>query len=170
MKYEWLEARFSRCRNYRYSLSRRWAEGHGRVLFIGLNPSRADHRRDDPTVRRCVGFASDWGYREMELVNLFAYRSPQPAQLKRAADPVGSNNDRWIRRASARADRVVACWGTHGEFGDRASQVLRELSDLYCLRVTKNLQPAHPLYLPAGLTPQPLASLLQCPASPKDRP
>jgi hypothetical protein len=160
LQYESQNARFSRCRHYRYSLERCWQGGRGRVLFIGLNPSTADHRQDDPTIRRCVNYAHDWGFAAVEVVNLFAYRATYPTDLKSAADPVGKRNDYWIRRCHRQADLTVACWGNDGLFNDRAFSVLEMLSDLYCLQLNRSRQPAHPLYQRADRKPQPLSRLL----------
>lgn len=157
MQYISQKARFSRCRNYRYSLRRSWEGGQGRVLFIGLNPSTADHRRDDPTIRRCVNFARDWGFAEMEVVNLFAFRATYPADLKAAADPVGSRNDEWIRRSHRLADLSIACWGNDGQYLDRCHAVIAMLEGLHCLQVNRSRQPAHPLYQRASQKPKPLA-------------
>jgi hypothetical protein len=76
-----------------------------------LNPSTADAEKFDPTVRRCFGFARDWGFGGLEVVNLFALRSTYPEQLKKVSDPVGPENDAVIRRAVKAADLVVASWG-----------------------------------------------------------
>lgn len=70
-------ARFSDCRRYRYTLTRRFADGPT-VAFIGLNPSTADEHADDPTIRRCLGFAKRWGYGELVMLNLYALRSTDP--------------------------------------------------------------------------------------------
>ena len=156
MQYVSQKARSSDCGRYRYSLSRRWEGGSGRVLFIGLNPSTADHRRDDPTIRRCVRFARDWGFAEMEVVNLFAFRATYPRDLRRASDPVGPANDRILRQRHRRADLSVACWGNDGAFLDRASVVRRQLDGLHCIRLNASSEPAHPLYLRASLTPIPM--------------
>ncbi len=163
--YRSLNARFSRCRQYRYSLTRslptRSKQQQGRVLFIGLNPSTADHRRDDPTIRRCVGFASEWGFSELAVVNLFAFRATYPEDLKQADDPIGKRNDYWIRRYHREADLTIACWGNDGEFMQRADKVKTMLTDLYCLNINRSLQPAHPLYQRASEQPKPMASLLK---------
>lgn len=45
---------------YRYVLTRAWTK-KPKVMWIGLNPSIADASIDDPTIRRCSGFARDWG-------------------------------------------------------------------------------------------------------------
>lgn len=154
MQYVSQNALFSSCKKYRYRLHREWEAGSGTALFIGLNPSTADHRRDDPTIRRCVGFAHSWGFKKMEIVNLFAYRATLPEDLKRAAKPVGEENDRWIIDAHARAALTVACWGNDGEFLHRASAVCEQLGPIHCLHLNKTHQPAHPLYLKASLQPQ----------------
>lgn len=146
------DAVFSRCRAYRYALWREWDPAGPTVLFIGLNPSTADHRRDDPTIRRCIGFAQAWGFGRLAVGNIFAYRTPHPALLKRAASPVGRANDRWLRRLADEADLVVAAWGVHGAHRDRAAAVLRYLPRPRCLGTTKDGAPRHPLYLPRAAT------------------
>jgi hypothetical protein len=150
------KASFSRCGLYRYSLQRRWHQGEGQVCFIGLNPSTADHRRDDPTIRRCVGFAHGWGFAGMEIVNLFAFRATYPEDLKAAVDPVGAGNARALGRAIRRSELAIACWGNDGAFLGQAGRILRRFPELQCIRLNSSKQPAHPLYLPAGLVPQPL--------------
>lgn len=148
-------ANFSRCRQYRYALWRRWGQRPGFALIVGLNPSTADHRQDDPTIRRCIGFARDWGYDQLCVANLFAWRATYPEDLKAAADPVGPGNNRWLRRLCREADIVVAAWGNDGNFLDRAQQVQSMHDQWQVLRVNRSGQPAHPLYLPARLTPHP---------------
>lgn len=158
MQYVSQKARFSRCKAYRYSLEREWDGGTGHVVFIGLNPSTADHQRDDPTIRRCVRFARDWGFSSMEIVNLFAFRATLPSDLKQAADPIGKYNNRWIKKAFQRADLTVACWGNDGVYQNRAEKVIRKLPGLHCIDMNQSLQPAHPLYLKANLEPKPIAT------------
>ncbi len=160
MQYVSQNARFSSCKRYRYRLEREWSEGEGTVLFIGLNPSTADHRNDDPTIRRCVRFAKDWGYRRMQIVNLFAWRATYPEDLLAADDPVGRNNDRWIARSHREADLTIACWGNHGEHLARDRVIKKKLDRLHCLRMNRSAQPAHPLYLKATLQPRPMTEVL----------
>lgn len=160
MQYVSQKARFSRCGSYRYTLEREWKQGSGRVLFIGLNPSTADHKQDDPTIRRCVGFARDWGYAAMEIVNLFAFRATLPKDLKLAADPVGKYNDKWIKAAHQKADLTIACWGNDGQFKERDKQVLQHLQKLHCIAMNRSTRPTHPLYLRASLQPKPMTEFL----------
>ncbi|MGC1272634.1 MAG: DUF1643 domain-containing protein [Planctomycetaceae bacterium] len=142
-------ARLSPCQTYRYTLSRTWSRSLPRILFIGLNPSTADDQRDDPTVRRCLGFAERWGFGSLTLVNLFAYRTTDPSALSDVDDPIGPDNDRWIAVEQVRADRIVAAWGNHGALFSRDAAVLAGLDDVHCLGVTKAGCPRHPLYLSA---------------------
>lgn len=127
------------------------------MLFVGLNPSTADAHHDDATVRRCVGFGKRWGFDGLILVNLFAYRSTNPAALLCSLDPVGPANDRWIRRVSSEAKLTVAAWGARGAYLDRDQTVLELLHKPHCLGTTQRGHPRHPLYLPQKAEPLVLA-------------
>ena len=150
---DWLTgsgAVFSPCERYRYKLWRVWDPDRplGCVMFLMLNPSTATDAEDDPTIRRCVGYARSWGYGGLCVGNLFAYRATDPTELRRAADPVGPDNDRAVRAMVAQAALVVAAWGSHGaRYGRRVQEVLGLVRQpLYCLRQLSSGQPAHPLY------------------------
>ena len=69
------DAILSEDRKYRYILSRTWDETKPTVLFIGLNPSTADEKTDDPTIRKCINYAKCWGYGKILMANLFAFRN-----------------------------------------------------------------------------------------------
>ena len=144
-------ANFSSCRKYRYSLSRIWDKQKKFVLFIGLNPSTADEKIDDPTIRRCSVYAQKWGYGGFMMVNLFAYRTTLPSNLKKVKYPVGRDNDKYIVKLSKKADITVAAWGNNGILYRRDKQVLSLVPNLMCLKVNKSGQPAHPLYLKKDL-------------------
>jgi len=145
----------SSCRRYRYTLWRIWNPALGYVMFVGLNPSTADARSDDPTLRRCIDFARTWGYGGLCLTNLFAFRATRPADMKAAIDPVGPANDRHLKMVAGGASIVVAAWGVHGSHLQRDQTVRTMLGRLSKLKLTKRGQPRHPLYLPNGLTPKP---------------
>ena len=147
-------AAFSACRRYRYALWRRWAHGPT-VLFVMLNPSTADAHNDDPTIRRCIGFARAWGFGSLAVANLFGLRTPSPRVLARSAAPVGARNDRWLRKLQDEASLVLAAWGNHGRLRDRATAVRCLLSDLHTLGLTGAGQPRHPLYVAARTVPVP---------------
>lgn len=153
-------ASFDRTRVYRYSLTRRWSPGPRLACFCLLNPSTADARRNDPTVRRCIGYAMDWNFDALEVVNIFAFRSTDPAALAQHPDPVGPGNDRAILRAVRRAELVVLGWGAHGRLLDRGRHVRRLIDndcEPLCLGTTANGQPCHPLYLAKAELPRPIS-------------
>jgi hypothetical protein len=139
------DARFSRCRLYRYALWRRWSDGP-QVLFVMLNPSTADETHDDPTVRRCIGFAQAWGFGAIAVGNLFALCTSSPSALQAAKLPIGNMTDRWLARLQAESSVVVAAWGNHGTFCGRSTVVRAWLREPHVLGVTRRGEPRHPLY------------------------
>ena len=158
-EYTLRSAGFSRCGRYRYWLRRIWDPALTHCVFIGLNPSTADAREDDPTLRRCLSFARDWGYGSLLLVNLFSFRATDPRALKMASDPIGPRTDLWLRRAAAETDTVIAAWGNDGLLFGRGVRVQQRLPSLYCLDVTALGMPRHPLYCPKRVTLSTLRSL-----------
>lgn len=148
----------SPCRRFRYALWREWDEALSRLAFIGLNPSTADGEFDDPTIRRCLGFARSWGFGSLAMLNLFALRSTDPGVLQTTEDPVGPDNDLWIESEAGLATMVIAAWGVRGSHLQRASEILPRLSDVHVLGLTKGGQPRHPLYVPGAQRPFPLAT------------
>ena len=145
-------ASFDRRRIYRYRLWRQWDASRPTIGFVGLNPSTADHRTDDPTLRRLLSFSKAWGFGALELVNLYAYRATDPTELRTAQDPVGPRTDVFVRRMARTAETVVVCWGAPGAKGDRAEALLTWMARRgitpYCLGTNKDGSPKHPLYLP----------------------
>ena len=148
----------SPCRRFRYTLTREWDDDKPSVTFIMLNPSTADADQDDPTIRRCIGFAKSWGYGSLTVVNLFAWRATDPRQLV-TMDRIGPDNDDWIRRMCAThgTQLVVCAWGIHGALFDRGESVRGVLCfrDVHHLGLTKGGHPRHPLYLKGDTTPIP---------------
>ena len=159
MKDGW--AHFSDDRSYRYILGRRIGDSDRRLLFIMLNPGTADESHNDPTIRRCIGFAERWKFGIMEVANLFAFRTSYVTELRCADEPVGSGNDEWISKALTTADSVVLAWGNHGAYKGRSRQVRRMVLNVTCpfhLGLNKTGEPKHPLYLPASTIPIPLCT------------
>jgi hypothetical protein len=141
---------FSPCQIYRYRLERRWStDGDRTVLWVMLNPSTADAKQDDPTVRRCVGFSQAWGYDRLIVCNLFALRATNPKELIECNEPIGEMNDHYISTAARKADLIVAAWGAHHMAVGRGESVLSFLPrPVLCLGVTRVLgAPRHPLYV-----------------------
>lgn len=148
-------AAFSPCRRYRYALWRQWGDSADYAAVVGLNPSTADATTDDPTIRRCIAFARHWGYGGLCMVNLFAFRATRPDALLSPTDPVGPENDQWLRFCCATAGVIVAAWGRRGGLLGRDQAVRELLPPLQVLRLGKTASPLHPLYLPGSLRPIP---------------
>ncbi len=149
-------ADFSPCRKYRYTLRRAWGVScASQVMFVMLNPSTADEVQDDPTIRRCIGFAKSWGFQRLVVCNLFAWRSTDPMALRTVADPIGKDNDDFIADCAAESEIIICAWGVHGSLHGRGPSVEQYLSGLdqptYHLGRTKDGSPKHPLYLPANV-------------------
>ena len=122
-----------------------------------LNPSKADAENDDHTIRRCMDFVKSWGYGQLFVVNLFAYRATDPMDLYLADDPFGSGNHEAVVNAVQKADEVICAWGNHGHYLGQNITVLEWMEDLgvkpKCLEKTKVGQPAHPARLKKNLVP-----------------
>lgn len=133
-------ALFSADRVYRYYLARNLLPmtGHlGVCSFILLNGSKADSRRNDNTVSRCVKFARLWGYQRIEVLNIFGLMSTDPKALTEHHDPVGPDNDYWLKRCidehrrwqqefpppTGFYRRLVIGWGGWGGLHERGAQV-----------------------------------------------
>lgn len=164
---------FSDCFQYRYRLWREWDPRKPVVAFLMLNPSVANAQKLDPTVRRCVGFARDWGYGRLEVINSFAWVDGDPRNLllsradarpedafehpdgtriySYAHDPVGPENDRTVQAVCELVDRVVVAWSGWVESLGRLPRML-ELVEPYreklvVLAYQKDGTPRHPLYM-----------------------
>lgn len=155
------DATFSDDGTYRYRLRRSWDVTKPSVAFVMLNPSTADASNDDPTIRRCRGYATDWGFGELVVGNIFSLRSSEPDDLYDHPDPVGPRTDTELERICTNAALIVAAWGAHGSYQNRGPAVAQMLTDsghdLTCLDTTKEGHPGHPLYQPADATPQPFS-------------
>jgi len=155
-----MDAIISECGAYRYLLRRAAQAGPdislpvcGTALFVMLNPSTADATVDDPTIRRCKSFAYRWGCNGIAVVNLYALRSPKPCVLWGHSDPVGPDNDMWLRTAAREHETVVFAWGANAK-KERVKEVYEIFNGtrnrrIVCLGKTKDGSPRHPLYVRA---------------------
>jgi hypothetical protein len=169
----------SPCGKYRYLLWREWRgthdpknwrwfganDGAGEPLgepracvFIMLNPSTADGKVDDPTIRRCVSFAKAWKFERLEVVNLFAYRATDPGVvLSLSADEaIGPDNQEYVEDAAAGAGKIVCAWGAHGSYLNQDETVRGWCNGAptFALKFTKAGHPGHPLYVKGDTTPE----------------
>lgn len=146
-------ATVSECGLYRYDLRRMWERGP-HVTFLLFNPSTADAEDDDPTSRKCDGFARRWGYSGFVIVNLYAFRAAKVKDLWKAADPVGPLNDEFILRHAGEGP-LIAAWGAKPKAKARVVEVYEKLRAMgrtfKAIRETKDGHPEHPLFLPYGL-------------------
>lgn len=145
----------SECGQYRYQLSREWNPDGKKVMFLMLNPSKADADQDDNTIRRCISFAQSWGYGGLYVGNLFAYRSTDPKQLLQVDDPVGPLNANHLVYLTLNSDMVVAAWGNAGIVSKLRKKFGMEVffTKWHCLKIGKSGQPCHPLFLKGDLKP-----------------
>lgn len=153
-----MSAIISNCGRYRYALSRQWDATLPVLTFVMCNPSTADASQDDPTIRRCIGFAKRDGlYGGIDIYNLFALRATDPNELFGAVDRVGPDNERYldgILRAQSEgitSSKIICAWGAHkavknaGMFWRGRAKAL--CVPLHCLGKTKDGYPKHPLYI-----------------------
>lgn len=151
----------SKCERYRYRLDRIWDDSLPPLSFGMLNPSTADHERNDATIERCERRARLLGFGSLIVWNLFAFRATTPNILKVQADPVGPDNDHHIREVlgeiQTRGGTVIVGWGSHGPFLDRPKRI-QEIANaiqisFLCLGITNSGQPKHPLYVSYDRSP-----------------
>jgi hypothetical protein len=151
------DAVISDCGQYRYSLTRIWDESKPKVLFVMLNPSTADAYNDDPTIRRCIGFAKAWGFGGLYVGNLFAYRATNPEELLKSFDPVGFMNSNHLASMSNAAEATICAWGNSKIIkkllGNPNKVVNKLFTDLHYLELSIDGTPKHPLYLKKNLKP-----------------
>lgn len=149
------DAVISDCGKYRYLLRRTWGGRQPRALFVMLNPSTADAMIDDATIRSCIRLSRGLGYGSFEVVNLFAVRATDPAEIAITTDPVGDpRNADTLCAALGRCDIAIVAWGAHPMAMQRTDLVLSTIRGYkpaaYCFGKTKAGAPKHPLYIKSG--------------------
>lgn len=157
-------ATMSPCGRYRWTLTRSWDKRPSLVVVM-FNPSTADAREDDPTIRLLCHIASHHGYGAIEVVNGIPLRSPTPTgavamtlwedardwdSRDRLQDNVAT-----IRKAVANpaAGGVLLAWGAlaarcpawFDHVLEQISEALPPGRQLLCLGRTKDGFPLHPL-------------------------
>lgn len=146
------DALFSPCRTYRYWLLRVWDETLPLNCFIGVNPSTADERENDPTIRKEIGFSERQGFGGLLMLNVGAYRATDPRNWRKALDPIGTGNTVEKLVAYAKefgAVHVVAAWGKNGNYAKaQCRKITESFPRLWCLGKNPDGTPRHPLMLP----------------------
>lgn len=142
----------SQCGKYRYELWRVWDDTKPKVLFVMLNPSTADAANNDPTIRRCIGFAKSWGYGGVMVGNLFALRATDPAELKKIEYNEehyyhADQNAQHLNKMAFECKLIVYAWG-NCPVKNHHENPLVSFGNLHHLGLTKKGNPRHPLYVP----------------------
>jgi hypothetical protein len=143
-------AEFSPDKLYRYALWRIWDVTKPLVMFIGLNPSIANEKKDDPTIRRLGGkdgMAYRNGYGGFYMMNLFPFVTSYPSQLQTDLESK-IINDEWLQKINLLCETVVFCWGNF-KCAERAGEIIKMFPAAMCFGKNANGSPKHPLYLKA---------------------
>lgn len=154
------DAILSDCEKYRYELKRIWDDNKPKAMFIMLNPSKADAEQDDPTIRRCINYAKDWGYGGIYVGNLFAFRATNPQNLLQTENPIGADNITHLEAMQQECEIIICAWGNEDivkkiiSKHDPTYNPLKHInSKLHYLELSNAGTPKHPLYLRKDLKP-----------------
>ena len=138
------EAEFSIDKKERYSLKREWDKSKNKILYIMLNPSKADDKKDDPTIRRLINFTKKFNYGGFLVGNIFTTITPNPKEIDKSKGISGRNLEELLKLINT-VDQIVYAWGNTTE----EPQLLKELVlSPKCFGKNFNGTPKHPLYLP----------------------
>ena len=139
------EAEFSIDKKERYSLKREWDKSKNKILYIMLNPSLADDKNDDPTIRRLVSFTKKYNYGGFLVGNIFTTITPNPKEIDKSKGMSDKNFEKLLKLIN-KVDQIVYAWGDNIE----EPQLLKELVlNPKCFGKNLNGSPKHPLYLPS---------------------
>lgn len=163
----------SPCETYRYRLDRPDVFGDFNTAVIMVNPSTADATNDDATIRKLLGFRDRYGWGNLIVGNLFAYRATDVRELATAPDPIGPDNDYRLCEIFLDAQQVVFAWGPSAKLPKRLRGRWREVADIarsmHCQPMSigesaKDGQPCHPLMLPYSRQLEPWRAPLEAAA------
>lgn len=152
---------FSPDRRHRLALFRTWGDSpayNNRIMYIGLNPSKADESKNDNTIRRLIGFSKKFGYSSMVMCNVFSFVSTYPDLIEYDPESMKDNLIE-IYNQSRNCICTVFCWsGLHKKIIDASGMYIR-LIEMFpkamCFGKNADGSPKHPLYLPKTCNLQP---------------
>jgi hypothetical protein len=152
-----VSAVISDCGTFRYRLDRDVCPmlRGPTVALIGVNPSTADATLNDATIRKDLGFGHRLGWGRIIKANKFAFRATDVRKLREAADPIGPENDRYLREIFAEADLLVPCWGPLAKLPPALRTWWREVTammrasgkPIMCFGTAQDGHPRHTLML-----------------------
>jgi hypothetical protein len=126
-------------------------------MFIGLNPSTANENTDDPTIRRVIKFAKNWGYGGVYMLNLFTYVTAYPKELMKCDKP-RFLADSYLDSYASRSKKIIFAWGNFKEAEKRGQDIIKTFGGGEVLGLNKNGSPKHPLYIAGKTVPIPYKS------------
>ncbi|MDG2397281.1 MAG: DUF1643 domain-containing protein [Flavobacteriaceae bacterium] len=141
-------AEISKNKLYRYSLYRIWNKNLPKVLFIMLNPSKADSKKNDPTLRRVINFAKNWGFGGVYVGNLHCFISTNPKEISIENKFHREKNIQSIKKMFRKSKLIIYAWGNNRSTPSWLKMIIQ---DPYCIELNKNGIPKHPLYLRRNL-------------------
>jgi hypothetical protein len=133
------DAYLSEDRRFRYWLLRQWNPAMRLMAVIGCNPSTADEQKDDPTIRKTIGFARRLGFGGVLMLNVGAFRATHPI------DHLQAYLIKW------QPSIVVAAWGKPCMISERgrhrAEAIKANILGMKCWGRNADHSPRHPLML-----------------------
>lgn len=150
-----MSAIISQCGLYRYRLERRISAAPRIAAFIMVNPSTADAKQNDATIRKVIGFAERNGIGKVIVGNKFAFRATDINALRNTTDPVGPENDHHLIQIMQDADLHIVAWGPLAKLPPNLRTRWQEVVQIadhvgcrfLCLGTAKDQHPRHPLML-----------------------
>lgn len=154
-----MSAVLSLCGQYRYRLERSVGIFGPVAAVIMVNPSTADAKVNDATIRRVIGFGKRLGWSKVIVGNVFAYRATDIRELATAAEPIGPDNAEHLTEIFGQADVAIVAWGTLSKLPRSLRQEWRNVAriaatmgvQLKCFGVARDGHPRHPLMLKKDL-------------------
>ena len=166
-----IRADFSPDRLFRYTLEMNYLEnllneGRSKTMIVILkNPSSADEKRSDSTIRKVETYV--WknfpDVRYLRILNIFAYRATDAIEVNERLQSLnelavtGVENDSFFRSALYKTDYVICAWG-----GPSGIDGTRYASRITIVRGIIRNHSACPVYQVTGsqVTKEPLHGLM----------
>ena len=140
------DAKLSNDKKERYTLSREWDLSKGKILYIMFNPSVADDKKDDPTIRRLINFTKKFNYGGFFVGNIFSLISSYPKQIDRSSG-ISQKNLKEIKKLINKSEKVVYAWGNSTP---EPNFLMELVLNPKCFGKNLDGSPKHPLYLPSN--------------------
>lgn len=144
---EMTRVKLSKNGKYRYYYRNIWDKDLPVVMFICLRPQNKEGKREY-VIDSLIQYCQQIDYGGFYLCNLFAYITEKDHELTVVKDPVGKDNDMWIKKIAKRADMVIFAWGVNGKIQKRSKEVENMFSTSWALDIAPEGYPRYPLFIP----------------------